>query len=130
MIATNRAGFTLTGAMLYLIVLTMVAGVIDSCAPSLLRALRPAPPAAEAGAVLDAACDALRRDLARGASIDGEVLIAGGHRWDVAGGWLRRDGTHRVARCTARLAANGGVVEVALVPCRGASRRLVGRERQ
>lgn len=45
----------------------------------------------------DLACERLRRDLATGATMDGESLRAGPARWTVGDGQLQRNGTPLVA---------------------------------
>ncbi len=124
----GRQGFTIIEMLGYLVALIVVLPLTGVLTVQLLKLERAVRPVGMSPALLETACLDLRRDPARGWHWTDGVLLAGGHRWEVTDGWLRRDGCNRFAVCTWRVARDGGSLLIELRPAHASDRRLILQE--
>ena len=109
----NRAGFSLIEMTVTIAIMVVVLDIGITATGRLARA---ASAEGQPAKVVDLACDALRRDLAHGARIEGRELVAGEARWRLDAGILLRDGAPRCRVSEASWTIDGQAVVVRLRP--------------
>jgi prepilin-type N-terminal cleavage/methylation domain-containing protein len=77
-----RRGFSLIEMTVQIVVIGMVLSLGHTLLVGMLKDARPA---RHTPLLTDLACDRLRRDLAAGATVDDQALLAGGQRWTTDG---------------------------------------------
>lgn len=103
----SRRGTTLIEMLAVIGVILPISGLAMGAAGQLGRWT----PAGD-GRLAELVCLQLRRDAAGGARIDGAELVAGGRRWQVADGWLCRDGAQRLRVEAAGWTVDGSTIAV------------------
>jgi prepilin-type N-terminal cleavage/methylation domain-containing protein len=109
----SRRAFSLIEMMASVVLMALVLDIGITTTVALGRSARDD---GTAGFSVDLACDALRRDLAAGARLDGADLLAGGARWSLRHGQLLRGGIPRARVVSAVWRIDAGRIVVTLKP--------------